>query len=49
MQKKMDYQFYFSKGEVIIDDGAIGARKQGKSLLAAGIKKLTENLIKVTI
>jgi len=28
------------KGEVIIDDGAIGALKQGKSLLAAGIKKV---------
>jgi len=28
------------KGEVIIDDGAIGALKRGKSLLAAGIKKV---------
>ena len=28
------------KGELIIDDGAIGALKQGKSLLAAGIKKV---------
>ena len=28
------------KGELIIDDGAIGALKQGKSLLAAGIKQV---------
>ena len=28
------------KGEIIIDDGAIGALKRGKSLLAAGIKKV---------
>ena len=28
------------KGELIIDDGAIGALRQGKSLLAAGIKKV---------
>jgi len=28
------------KGEIIIDDGAIGALKQGKSLLATGIKKV---------
>ena len=28
------------KGELIIDDGAINALKQGKSLLAAGIKKV---------
>ncbi len=28
------------KGEVIIDDGAINALKKGKSLLAAGIKKI---------
>jgi len=29
------------KGELIIDDGAIEALKQGKSLLAAGIKKVS--------
>jgi len=29
------------KGELIIDDGAISALKKGKSLLAAGIKKVT--------
>ena len=28
------------KGELIIDDGAINALKKGKSLLAAGIKKV---------
>tara|TARA_Y100000590_G_scaffold214511_1_gene243200 strand:+ start:3445 stop:4551 length:1107 start_codon:yes stop_codon:yes gene_type:complete len=28
------------KGEVVIDDGAISALKKGKSLLAAGIKKI---------
>ena len=28
------------KGEIIVDDGAIGALKRGKSLLAAGIKKV---------
>ena len=28
------------KGELIIDDGAISALKKGKSLLAAGIKKI---------
>ena len=28
------------KGELVIDDGAIKALKQGKSLLAAGIKKV---------
>ena len=28
------------KGEVVIDDGAIEALKSGKSLLAAGIKKV---------
>ena len=28
------------KGELVIDDGAINALKKGKSLLAAGIKKV---------
>ncbi len=31
------------KGELIIDDGAINALKKGKSLLAAGIKKVNGN------
>jgi len=34
------------KGELIIDDGAIDALKKGKSLLAAGIKKVTGNFNK---
>ncbi len=37
------------KGEIIIDDGAKKALVNGKSLLAAGIKKSQENLVKVTI
>ena len=34
------------KGELIIDDGAIDALKKGKSLLAAGIKKVNGNFNK---
>jgi len=34
------------KGELIIDDGAINALKKGKSLLAAGIKKVIGNFNK---
>jgi glutamate 5-kinase len=34
------------KGSIIIDDGAKKALRSGKSLLAAGIKKIQENLIK---
>ncbi len=34
------------KGELIIDDGAIKALKKGKSLLAAGIKKINGNFLK---
>ena len=34
------------KGELIIDDGAINALKQGKSLLAAGIKKVNGKFYK---
>ena len=34
------------KGELIIDDGAINALKKGKSLLAAGIKKVNGNFNK---
>jgi glutamate 5-kinase len=34
------------KGELIIDDGAISALKQGKSLLAAGIKKVNGKFYK---
>ena len=37
---------YHQKGELIIDDGAKNALKKGKSLLAAGIKNVLENLIK---
>ena len=32
--------------ELIIDDGAIKALKKGKSLLAAGIKKINGNFLK---
>ncbi len=34
------------KGDLIIDDGAINALKKGKSLLAAGIKKVSGNFSK---
>ena len=34
------------KGDLIIDDGAINALKKGKSLLAAGIKKVNGNFSK---
>ena len=34
------------KGNIIIDDGALAALKQGKSLLAAGIKKVNGNFSK---
>ncbi len=34
------------KGELIVDDGAINALKKGKSLLAAGIKKINGNFYK---
>ena len=34
------------KGELVIDDGAINALKKGKSLLAAGIKKVIGNFNK---
>ncbi len=34
------------KGELIIDDGAVAALKKGKSLLAAGIKKINGNFQK---
>ena len=36
----------FPKGEIIIDDGAKKALKNGKSLLAAGIKKVTGKFTK---
>ena len=35
----MDYKSISPKGYIIIDDGALNALKNGKSLLAAGIKK----------
>ena len=34
------------KGEIIIDDGAVAALEKGKSLLAAGIKKVNGNFNK---
>ena len=34
------------KGEIIIDDGALNALKNGKSLLAAGIKKVSGKFVK---
>ncbi len=34
------------KGELIVDDGAVNALKKGKSLLAAGIKKVVGNFQK---
>ena len=34
------------KGEIIIDDGALNALKNGKSLLAAGIRKVSGKFIK---
>ena len=34
------------KGEIIIDDGALNALKNGKSLLAAGIRKVTGKFVK---
>ena len=34
------------KGELIVDEGAINAFKKGKSLLAAGIKKVNGNFYK---
>ena len=34
------------KGELVIDDGAVAALKKGKSLLAAGIKKINGNFQK---
>ena len=34
------------KGNIIIDDGALAALKKGKSLLAAGIKKVNGNFSK---
>ena len=37
----MDNKFYISKRRIIIDDGAKKALINGKSLLAAGIKKVS--------
>ena len=37
----MDSKFCFPKGELIIDEGAKKALVSGKSLLAAGIKKVS--------
>ena len=34
------------KGEIIIDDGALNALKNGKSLLAAGIRKVSGKFVK---
>ena len=40
----MDNKFCFTKGEIVIDDGAKKALVGGKSLLAAGIKKFIRKI-----
>ncbi len=45
-RKKWILSSVFPKGEIIIDDGAKKALKNGKSLLAAGIKKVTGKFTK---
>ncbi len=45
-RKKWIISSITQKGQLIIDDGAINALKKGKSLLAAGIKKVIGNFNK---